>query len=79
MLLTFEKSTFEQFNSLTLEDRAKALEMIIGKGFCCAYVAKAFNVSTQVMSKVVKSYLPKSNSNGLNLLLTMESKMNHEN
>lgn len=78
MLLTFEKDSFEEFNSLTLEDRVKAIEMIIGKGFCGAYVAKAFGVSTQVMSRVINSYLPKHNRDGMNLILTMDSKINHE-
>lgn len=79
MLLTFEKDIFEEFNSLTLSDRAKAIEMIMIKGFCITYVAKAFNVSTQVMSRVIASYLPKHNRDGMNLILTMESKINHEN
>lgn len=75
-LYTLEKTSFEEFNSLTLHDRAKIIELCVEKQYCLTLIGKMMDVSVQTISKVISSYLPKSKPNTINLLITLESKIN---
>lgn len=76
MIWTIEKSTDEMFESLTLADRAKIIELCMTKNLCLALVAKAMKISTQTVSKVLSLYIPDRNPNGYKFLAVFDSKIN---
>lgn len=78
MLWTIEKSTDEMFESLTLADRAKIIELCMTKNLCLALVANAMKISTQTVSKVLSLYIPAKHPNGFNYVAVFESKLNKQ-